>query len=112
MQGSKEQQGELFGIQNLLKFSDESLLKTLRMKHEAGLAAAALGDEPGTGGSKVQAALGLSGLSAKQVQPSVDQDEFVVCHWRVLRNGIFTTAEPNRPKTRVRLGNDVFLEHS
>ncbi|CAM9574492.1 unnamed protein product [Scytosiphon promiscuus] len=45
--GSKEQQGELFGIQNLLKFSDESLLKTLRMKHEAGLAAAASGG--GTG---------------------------------------------------------------
>ncbi|CAN0074008.1 unnamed protein product [Ectocarpus fasciculatus] len=41
--GSKEQQGELFGIQNLLKFSDDSLLKTLRMKHEAGLAAAAAG---------------------------------------------------------------------
>lgn len=34
-QGSKGQEGELFGIQNLLKFSDDSLLKALRMKHDA-----------------------------------------------------------------------------
>lgn len=66
VQGSKEQQGELFGIQNLLKFSDESLLKTLRMKHEAGLAAAASGDGPGACG-KVQASPGLSWLSVEEV---------------------------------------------
>lgn len=34
-QGAKGQEGELFGIQNLLKFSDDSLLKALRMKHDA-----------------------------------------------------------------------------
>ena len=42
-QGSKGQEGELFGIQNLLKFSDDSLLKALRMKHEAALAASGAG---------------------------------------------------------------------
>lgn len=50
LQGSKGQEGELFGIQNLLKFSDDSLLKALRMKHEAALAAAGAGG--GAGGSK------------------------------------------------------------
>ncbi|CAB1103229.1 unnamed protein product [Ectocarpus sp. CCAP 1310/34] len=54
--GSKEQQGELFGIQNLLKFSDDSLLKTLRMKHEAGLAAATA-----AGGGAAAAAAGGAG---------------------------------------------------
>ena len=43
LQGSKGQEGELFGIQNLLKFSDDSLLKTLRAKYAASAAAAVPG---------------------------------------------------------------------
>eukprot|EP00903_Cladosiphon_okamuranus_P010410 g9847.t1 len=50
VQGSKGQEGELFGILNLLKFSDGSLLKALRMKHEAALAAARAGGAAAAGG--------------------------------------------------------------
>lgn len=46
-QGSKGQEGELFGIQNLLKFSDDSLLKALRMKHDA----STTGSRAGGGGN-------------------------------------------------------------
>lgn len=49
-QGSKGQEGELFGIQNLLKFSDDSLLKALRGKHEAALVAATAAGAGGGGG--------------------------------------------------------------
>lgn len=63
LQGSKGQEGELFGIQNLLKFSDDSLLKALRMKHEAALAGASAGAGGGAGGSKAGEGGGGSGGS-------------------------------------------------
>lgn len=61
VQGSKGQEGELFGIQNLLKFSDDSLLKALRMKHEAGLATAAATAAGAGGGEAAAAAMGGGG---------------------------------------------------
>lgn len=48
-QGSKGQEGELFGIQNLLKFSDDSLLKALRRKYAAQASGAAV-----AGGAKAK----------------------------------------------------------
>ncbi|CAM9481984.1 unnamed protein product [Ectocarpus sp. 12 AP-2014] len=72
--GSKEQQGELFGIQNLLKFSDDSLLKTLRMKHEAGLASATAtgGGAAAAGGAGSKGVGGIAGVDA------ADEEDLVV----------------------------------
>lgn len=61
VQGSKGQEGELFGIQNLLKFSDDSLLKALRTKHEAALAAAGAGGVGAAAAAAAGAGVGGAG---------------------------------------------------
>ncbi|CAM9904415.1 unnamed protein product, partial [Choristocarpus tenellus] len=59
--GSKGQEGELFGIHNLLKFSEESLLKVLRGKHSNNQA----------GGDKVGSTSVMTGEAPEQPRAKI-----------------------------------------